>query len=213
VYVTSHPFISFQQILSKILVLIKDLSAQGRKQWVVVGGVISSVKKKITRDGKPMSFVTIEDTTGSLELLVFPRTYETTKDIWVEGQMACVVGRTSEDEGDDKLFVEKAYVLNKDNVDVLNKQLSINQGWSSVRQYAPSMNIEEQTKLDNFVIIEVTKELLKTKADAIKDVLRKYHGDTPVYLLVDGKKIKTSFKVSSPNEVEIKIKQLLSSEI
>jgi hypothetical protein len=36
--------------------------------------------------------------------------------VWVEGKMACVIGKTSEEEGDDKLFVEKAYELNPENV-------------------------------------------------------------------------------------------------
>jgi DNA polymerase-3 subunit alpha len=210
VYITSHPFIEFQKILENTLTSIKDLSSEGRSQWVVVGGIINSVKKKITRNGKPMSFVTIEDTTGSLELLVFPRIYETTKDIWVERTMACVVGKTSEEEGDDKLFVEKAYQLNKNNVEFLSKQLAINQGMPSVRQYAPPINIpEEQRQPENSLIIEVGKESLKVKADAIKDILRKYSGETPVYLLVDGKKIKTSFRVQTTDNVIAEIEEMV----
>jgi DNA polymerase-3 subunit alpha len=124
--------------MKNVLTLTKDLNDHARKSWLVVGGVIDSTKKKITRSGKPMMFVNIQDTTGSLELLVFPRTYESTKDVWVEGKNVCVVGRTSEEEGDDKLFVEKAYTLPMENVVALGQQLSVNLGETSISQYAPA---------------------------------------------------------------------------
>ena len=123
-YVTSHPFSVYQEIMKNVLIPLKDLSSQSRNQWVVVGGMIDSTKKKITRSGKAMMFAKLLDTTSSLELLIFPKTYETTADVWVEGKPVCVIGRTSEEEGDDKLFVEKAYLLTLDNAPVLARQMA-----------------------------------------------------------------------------------------
>ena len=208
VYVTAHPFTKYQQIMGSVLTPLSHLSALGRKQWVVVGGVIDSTKKKITRSGKPMMFTTIQDTSGSLELLVFPRTYETTKDAWVDGQMVCVVGRTSEQEGDDKLFVERAYVLNEANAAALTKQLAINSGEHSLRQYAPQLAEENNLGVE----ITVLASELKVQADAIKDILRKYPGETLVYLLVDGKKIKTSFKVEAKLELKDSLVKITGTE-
>ena len=82
-YVTSHPFSVYQEIMKNVLTPLKDLSSQTRNQWVVVGGMIDSTKKKITRSGKAMMFAKLLDTTSSLELLVFPKTYETTADFLV----------------------------------------------------------------------------------------------------------------------------------
>ena len=110
-----------------------------------------------------MMFTTIQDTSGSLELLVFPRTYETTKDAWVDGQMVCVVGRTSEQEGDDKLFVERAYVLNEANAAALTKQLAINSGEHSLRQYAPQLAEE------NNLGVEITVLASELKSSSRRD--------------------------------------------
>lgn len=189
-YVTSHPFSRYQEIMKDALVPLKDLSGQARNQWVVVGGVLDSTKKKITRSGKAMMFAKLLDTTSSLELLVFPKTYETTKDIWVEGRPVCVIGKTSEEEGDDKLFVEKAYVLTPENVYTLARQMSM--GKSVESKPAPAMAHPFE--------IRVTAEQLKSKGDAIKTILSKFAGSTPVVLRVGDKTIKTSFTVDDTSE-------------
>jgi DNA polymerase III alpha subunit len=185
---------------------INELQNTSRNEWVIVAGIMDSVKKKITRSGKQMSFVNLEDTTDKLELLVFPKVYETTKDIWVEGQMVVVVGKTSQEEGDNKLFVEKAYALNKANCGQLVAQLSTGQNKNSVRQY---MSSEAADSLS--FEISLTGDQVKTKADAIKSFLALYPGDALVYLLVDNKKIKTSFKVNPTDRFKEKLKELLEN--
>jgi len=196
IYITAHPFTYFENAMGSVLTPIKDLSGLARKKWVVVGGVIDSTKKKITRAGAAMMFVNIQDTSGGLELLVFPRTYEATKDVWVEGRTVCVVGKTSEEEGDDKLFVEKAYDLTKENVRQLAAQMAVNAGQPSVRQYVPSpaIPVKVDIQVDGLEII-VSPTEIKNKADAIKEIIKKYPGTKKVFITVGDKKIKTSYAV------------------
>src|SRR3989339_862998 len=203
-YITAHPFATFQEILSGCLTPINELQGTARSEWVIVAGIIDSVKKKITRRGQQMSFVNLEDTTDKLELLVFPKVYEVTKDIWVEGQMVIVVGKTSEEEGDNKLFVEKAYALNKANARDLAAQLNTGKKQKSVSQYM-SPEAAESLAFE----INLTTAQLKAKADALKNFLPLYPGDALVYLLVDSKKIKTSFKVDPTDRFKEKLRDLL----
>ncbi|MFA6424483.1 MAG: OB-fold nucleic acid binding domain-containing protein, partial [Candidatus Magasanikbacteria bacterium] len=203
-YITAHPFSDFQEVLRDCLTPINELQGTGRSEWVIVAGIMDSVKKKITRSGKQMSFVTLEDTTDKMELLVFPKVFETTKDIWVEGQMAVVVGKTSEEEGDNKLFVEKAYALNKENCRQLAAQLSTGQNKKSISQYMSNDMVDSMS-----FEITLTAAQVKAKADAIKSFLALYPGDALVYLLVDNKKIKTSFKVNPTDSFKEKLNELL----
>jgi len=182
------------------------LQGTARNEWVIVAGIMDSVKKKITRSGKQMSFVNLEDTTDKLELLVFPKVFETTKDIWVEGQMVVVVGKTSQEEGDNKLFVEKAYALNKANCRELAAQLGVGQKKNSVSQYMSS-EAADSLKFE----INLSAAEVKIKAEAIKNFLVLYPGDALVYLLVDNKKIKTSFKVNPTDRFKEKLKELLEN--
>jgi DNA polymerase III subunit alpha len=198
-YVTAHPFKPFQDLMGKVLTPLSELDDLERKKWVVVGGIIDKTKKKITRSGKAMMFVNIQDTSGIQELLVFPKTYETTKDVWAEGKIVCVLARTSEEEGDDKLFVERAYELTKNNAKLLAKQFASTGATVSIREY---VSAEVKQKLATGVEIKLSKAEVKEKADNIKSILKKYPGDTQVYLVVDGKKIKTSYLVDCRDELK-----------
>lgn len=206
-YVTAHPFTYFQKKLEKVLTPIKDFSAQDRKKWVVIGGVIDFTKKKITRGGKQMMFATIQDTTGSLELLVFPRTYETTKDVWVEQNLVCVVGKTAEEEGDDKLFVEQAYALNKDNAEQILAQFATGEA-----RYAKENDYDFNETTDKISGVEIhlaSLKEVKEKANVIKNILSKYVGSETVYLCIGDKKIKTSYCVQKENQLIVELEEIV----
>ncbi len=197
-YVTSHPFKVFQAQLAKVLTPIAELEGQAPETWVIVGGVIDKAKKKITRSGQAMMWVTVEDTTGSKELLVFPRTYESTKEVWVEGTMVCVVARTSKEAGDDKLFVEKAHPLTLERVPDLLRQLNVGRARPTLRDYVPDTllpwKIEES--VEGGVDIILSAASLARHTMAIKELLGRFPGEHQVYLVADGQRIKTSFRVS-----------------
>ncbi len=206
-YVTAHPFTRYQEIMSNCLTPIKDLGGQSRSTWLIVGGVIDSTKKKITRGGKPMMFVTIQDISASLELLVFPKTYETTKDVWVEGRLVCVVGKTSDEEGDDKLFVEKAYELTPENVRAMAMQMAMNHGEKSVKSHVPNRAAIERDRADRVVDlgdgtveIKLSPEEAGMKAAELKKIFAEFPGEKLVFLKVGDKKIKTSFTISTSSE-------------
>ncbi|MFH1291793.1 MAG: DNA polymerase III subunit alpha [bacterium] len=203
-YVTSHPFKYFQNAMEGKIIPLKDLDSQARKTWVVVAGVIDSAKKKITRSGKPMMFVTIQDTTDNLELLVFPRTYEITKEVWEEGKIACVIGKTSEEEGDDKLFVEKAFQLDKDNLAGLMQQIGMGQQATHV--------LQDNNNREHGLEIVLSKQQIRHVGDEMKEIMRAYPGQVQIYLKVEGKKIKTSFKVEVSDDLIRKLKDLVEEE-
>lgn len=209
-YVTSHPFAFYQKLMEKVLTPITDLSGQPRKTWVVVGGVIDSTKKKITRAGAAMMFVNIQDVTGGLELLVFPKTYEKTKDVWVEGRTVCVVGRTGDEEGDEKLFVEKAYVLTKENARDLASQMAITNSSSVARQSQPLQQETIPMGTPDGIEFFISVAIVKTRADDLKAIFKKYPGDRIVYLSVGGKKIKTEFRVDDCEAMREEIKKVVA---
>lgn len=63
--------------------------------------VIASIKTKVTKSGDTMAFVIIEDTTGALEMLVFPKTFDMYKHLIKENQILYVEGRVSVREDED----------------------------------------------------------------------------------------------------------------
>ena len=104
-YLTEHPLTPVLATLrEKTTCSLVDLENGYKKKMVVVGGLISSVKKIFTRTGNnEMAFVRLEDKTGSIELVIFPRTFEATKSYWVTDRAVLVKGKV--DEKDDRLTI------------------------------------------------------------------------------------------------------------
>ena len=73
-----------------------------------VGGMITGINRRITKKNDMMAFVTLEDNTGSMEVVVFPKTYELTEELIQEDRKVFVYGRVQmSDEANGKLIAEK----------------------------------------------------------------------------------------------------------
>ena len=75
------------------------------RQPVKIAGVISSVKKKYTKNNKIMVFLTIEDLYGPAEIIVFEPTYLKSQDVLVEENIVMISGRLSIREDDETKIV------------------------------------------------------------------------------------------------------------
>ncbi len=84
------------------------------EQYVTVIGIISAVRTKSTRSNQIMSFVTIEDMTSSIEMLVFPKVHTLYANILHENQIIYVTGRASisEDQAP-KIIVEEIKTIER----------------------------------------------------------------------------------------------------
>jgi hypothetical protein len=63
------------------------------QQRVVVGGMVVAVRRVITRNRESMAVATIEDLQGTVDVVVFPRTYAETGQVWREDAVLLVAGR------------------------------------------------------------------------------------------------------------------------
>ncbi len=87
-----------------------DTLADGTK--VCLCGIISSVTQKTTRKGDSMAFATLEDKSGSLELVVFSKQYETYRRHIEEDNAVCITGTVSRRDGERaKVLVNTAAML------------------------------------------------------------------------------------------------------
>ena len=82
--------------------LDEGLSREGER--LTIGGVISKVQPKVTKAGKLWALVTLEDLTGSVEMPVFPKTYEQVAPLLREDEIVFATVRVSNREGDVQLM-------------------------------------------------------------------------------------------------------------
>jgi DNA polymerase-3 subunit alpha len=76
-YVSGHPLSEYREFINRQAThQVANLVELEDRTEVVVGGILNSVKKITTKRGDAMAFANLEDLTGSVELVIFPRTYQ-----------------------------------------------------------------------------------------------------------------------------------------
>ena len=70
---------------------LRDESLDGQR--IVVGGIVTGIRSVVTKRQEAMAIATIEDLQGTIEVVVFPRLYETTRGTWRDGSILLVAGR------------------------------------------------------------------------------------------------------------------------
>ena len=96
-YVSDHPLFGVEHVLSKAAdCSISTLTADdGRPEGatVTIAGMISSLQRKLTKNGNPWAIATVEDLDGAIEVLFFPQTYQTVSHVLAEDLVVVVRGR------------------------------------------------------------------------------------------------------------------------
>lgn len=138
IYLTGHPLEEFEDTINELTsIKISDIANEsidgeavdaGEEgeldsgdrynvkdgQRVIIGGIISTVNKKVTRNNEMMAFANIEDVYASIELIIFPKTLKQYANLIEEDSMVIVKGRISlRDEEEPKIICEDFRVLEK----------------------------------------------------------------------------------------------------
>ena len=123
VYITGHPLDDYRDTLQKLpfstacLEGIEEREDHGLEMdgmYVEMGGILTEVKGKATKKGAYMGFITIEDLTGQIECLVFPKVYEKYQAMMAVDDLVVLSGKLSirEDEAP-KLLVDTLVPLDQ----------------------------------------------------------------------------------------------------
>jgi len=106
-FVTSHPLEEFQKIFEKKVLSIEKITEALTNRRVKIGGIISSIKRVITRVGKPMLFLNLEDLTDKIEVIVFPGIIERNPAVFQENKIVLISGRVDNRDGTPKIIAEE----------------------------------------------------------------------------------------------------------
>ncbi len=107
VYISDHPLTPYQQTFAQIVTYFSGQLAEAQhEEKVRVAGLVTNVRPYVTKTGSPMGFVTIEDIQGNIELVLFPRTWEKTREQLVVGQIIIVEGKVDTNSTPPKVLVD-----------------------------------------------------------------------------------------------------------
>jgi len=106
-YVSGHLAEDFLKAFQGKVIPLKKITQELTGKRVRVGGIITELKKVITKNGSPMFFTKIEDGEGQLELVVFPTILMKCPQIFQEHKAILATGRVDNKDGDPKIICEE----------------------------------------------------------------------------------------------------------
>jgi DNA polymerase-3 subunit alpha len=106
-YVSAHLAEDFLKAFQGKIIPLKKITQDLTGKRVRVGGIITELKKVITKNGSPMFFTKIEDGEGQLELVVFPTVLMRYPQTFQEHKAILATGRVDNKDGDPKIICEE----------------------------------------------------------------------------------------------------------
>ncbi len=114
-YVSDHPLLGVEHIIAResdlsIADLMEDESSERTvvsrqdQQIVKVGGILSGVTRKVTKQGNQWAAATLEDLAGAIEVLFFPQTYQLYATAIAEDAVVVVKGKVDRRDDVPKLI-------------------------------------------------------------------------------------------------------------
>jgi len=162
-YVSDHPLLGVEHLLrSSTDMAISQISDEGigHEQIVTIGGLITQIQRKVSRQGTPWAIVTIEDLEGAVDVMFFANSYTQHSINLIEDRIVIIRGRVDKRE-------EQAKIMALD--------LSL-----------PDITLAPTGPL---VIAMETARCTPPVVDRIKEILRSHPGKREVHLkLDDGRK-------------------------
>ena len=117
VYVTGHPLQEYESVWKKNITamttdFIRDEQtgavklAEGSRQ--TIGGMISDINVKHTKNGDTMAIINLEDLVGNTEVIIWPKTYSANRELMENDRKVFIEGRVKvDDERDGQLMADK----------------------------------------------------------------------------------------------------------
>src|SRR5690606_7062573 len=208
IYVSGHPLFRYRDMMEKLtsmnLMQVQELPTVARpegfnprmgdehdpsKRSVVIAGMISESKVIMTKKGDKMAFVTLEDLTGKIECLFFPKVFAEFQDFLTVDEPLILHGVVSLSENPKKFFPNKINLL-KDESDERVTSVRVNVPLQRLNPYSLSQ---------------------------MKQILLSYRGSVPIHFIFDtpeGKarmNLDDNFLVSPSPQMAAKINELLNT--
>lgn len=160
---------------------IFEISPSEAGEIVVIAAVVTEVRAIQTKKGAEMAFAKVDDGTGVMELVVFPRIFKETRDFWTAGRPLLIRGKVDTRDDSPNLLVESIETLN---------------------------SLKEKKKKE--VFIKIPKNTETAALRRLKELLTNNLGvETATLLFEGGKKIKLPFNISWHETLAKEINEIL----
>jgi DNA polymerase-3 subunit alpha len=192
IYVSGHPLDKYGDVMNEMASMrIADvLSAPGNgKRDMTLAGMITGRKNIMTKKGDRMCFATLEDLSGKIECIVFPKTFVEYEDLLETDEPLILTGQVNLSEEPRKFFPGKIYKL-KEQADERVSHVRIN------------------VKME---------KLTPQRLERCRQILLSYRGSVPTHFIFEGSEGKArmplgdDFLVNPTPQMAAKVNEVFES--
>ena len=194
-YVSGHPLDGAEMILRKHSenritdVINEEVPDQAP---VTIAGIISSLERRVTKQGKAWAKATVEDLDAAVEVLFFPKTYEFAGPQLAQDLVVAVRGKVSRRDGDTSIVAMDVQPLEINEADLVNE---------------PTLTLSVQLAKVNEALIEELKSVLQGNRGDMAVRVRLKSGGQEALLALDER-----YRVASGPSLTSELKSLLGGE-
>jgi DNA polymerase III subunit alpha len=189
-YVSDHPLLGVEHILRAAADMpISQLPDVNHDQIITIGGLITQVQRKVSRQGTPWAIVTVEDLDGAVDVMFFSNSYANHGVNLVEDKIVAIRGKVDKREEQPRI--------------------------SAIDLTLPDLN---QIPTGPLVISMEMSRCTPPVIERMKEILRSHPGAREVHLQLDenGKKtilkIDAGLKVTSSPSLSADLKTVLGPD-
>ncbi|WP_410208405.1 DNA polymerase III subunit alpha [Fusobacterium sp.] len=164
-YFSAHPLDKYRKIISSFrLTPVSEIKEDKNTGFVNTYGILRNIKKIVTKNSDIMAIFELEDYFTKMSGIIFPKDYEKNTHLFIEGKPVFIRGNSQID-----------YFRGVENKKIVVKNI---------------MFLDDilRIKTNRLYILIVEED--KDKFSRLRDLIKKYPGETPVYFAIKGKGIK-----------------------
>jgi DNA polymerase-3 subunit alpha len=189
-YVSDHPLLGVEHVLRSVADFsISQISEVSHDQIITIGGLITQIQRKVSKQGTPWAIVTVEDLDGAVDVLFFSNAYAAHGVNLVEDRIVAIRGRVDKREEQPRI--------------------------SALDLTLPDL---KQVPTGPFIISMEMSRCTPPVIDRMNEILRSHPGGREVHLrLVDGEKntvlkLDENLKVTSSPSLSADLKTVLGPD-
>ena len=162
IYISGHPLDRYKNLMQELATMpianVQDFIGADQKRTMTLAGQFTAKKNILTKKGDKMCFATLEDLSGKLECIIFPKTFAEYEMLLAGDDPVLVEGTVNLQESPRKILAEKIYKLKE----------------------------HSETKITGVRINVDLTDLTEIKLSKLRQVLLSYRGSTPMHMIFEG---------------------------
>ena len=161
IYISGHPLDRYSGLMKELATMqvanVQDFLGTDQKRSMTLAGKFTAKKMILTKKGDKMCFATLEDLSGKIECIIFPKTFVEFETILNSDEPVLVEGFVNLQESPRKILANKMHIL---------------------KEHA-------ENKITGVRISVDLEDLSEIKLNKLRQVLLSYRGSTPMHLIFE----------------------------